>query len=250
MRAIRESICCGRWYTKSQRKCENTIKSGEYIEIRPFLMNISNSLGKGIAISMPRRLRGARRKSILLWVRMPEAEYFVFGIFLATLQTIFHHARGYMVSLLFQSYFMGGFECSSQRMLSGKRIDMLAATRHREGAASDYRYLHACGIHVARDGICWPQIETAPWQYDFSGVILMIRAAQEPGMQIIGDVCHYGWPDDLDVFSTAFVQRYANFAYAFAQVLGRETSEIAYITPMNEISFLSWVAGEVGHFHP
>lgn len=151
---------------------------------------------------------------------------------------------------LFQSFFMGGFECSSQRMLPERRVDMLTATRHDALSAEDYARLRAHGIGVARDGIRWHMIEQRPGVYDFSSVLPMLRAARAAGIQVVWDLCHYGWPDDLDVFAPDFVERCAGLARALARLLAAETPGVPFIAPMNEISFLSWVAGEVGHFYP
>ncbi|MDQ3247626.1 MAG: hypothetical protein M3Q45_00320 [Chloroflexota bacterium] len=53
-----------------------------------------------------------------------------------------------MNSALFQSFLMGGFECSSHRMRSGRRLDMLAATGHHpyKQVLADYRRLQQQGI--------------------------------------------------------------------------------------------------------
>ena len=69
-------------------------------------------------------------------------------------------------------------------------------------------------------------------------------------MQVIWDICHYGWPDDLDIFSPAFVDRYARFSRAFVDFLASESDETPIVTPMNEISFFSWAGGSVAYFNP
>ena len=46
----------------------------------------------------------------------------------------------------------------------------------------------------------------------------MLEAARAAGVQVVWDLCHYGWPDDLDVFSPAFVERFARFAGAAARI--------------------------------
>jgi hypothetical protein len=48
---------------------------------------------------------------------------------------------------LFQSFFLGGFECSSHRRRDGRRLDLLASTHHDMNAESDYRALTHHGIH-------------------------------------------------------------------------------------------------------
>ena len=150
----------------------------------------------------------------------------------------------------FRSFSMGGFECSTHRLRSGRRLDVIAATSHDRFALQDYQRLASVGMRTARDGIRWHLIETSPGRYDFSSVTPMLSAAREAGVQVIWDVLHYGWPDDLDIFSPAFVDRFADFARAFADVATRETDGPPWIVPVNEISFFAWAGGDVGIFNP
>jgi hypothetical protein len=78
----------------------------------------------------------------------------------------------------------------------------------------------------------------------------MLRAARDAGVQVIWDLCHYGWPDGIDVFRPEFVDRFADFARAVAQVVADETDETPWYTPVNEISFWSWAGGDVGYLNP
>jgi len=152
---------------------------------------------------------------------------------------------------LFQSFFMGGFECSTHRRhIDGKRLDMIAATAHDRFVVEDYERLRAFGMTVVRDGIRWHLIEKTPYNYDFSSVLPMIRAARELGIQVIWDLCHYGFPDDLDIFKPEFARRYASLARAFTELHLNETDSIPFVAPINEISFFSWASGEVGYFYP
>jgi beta-glucosidase/6-phospho-beta-glucosidase/beta-galactosidase len=151
---------------------------------------------------------------------------------------------------LFRSFFIGGFECSTHRLRSGKRLDLIKSTGHDRYALQDYQRLCQQGIFTARSGIRWHLIEKKPGQYDFSSVLPMLHAAQQTGVQIIWDICHYGWPEQIDIFKPQFVQRFARFASAFAHLLAQETDELAFITPMNEISFFSWAGGEAGYLDP
>ncbi|MDQ3623976.1 MAG: beta-glucosidase [Verrucomicrobiota bacterium] len=154
-----------------------------------------------------------------------------------------------MNARLFQSFFVGGFECSTHRLATGKRLDLCRATRHDEFAASDYRLLQQHGIRTAREGLRWHLIEAAPGRFDFSSARPMIDAARESGMQIIWDLWHYGWPDDLDIFSADFVRRFTAFARAAAELLS-ESFTPPLISPINEISFFSWAGGDGGIFNP
>src|SRR6476660_8935029 len=97
---------------------------------------------------------------------------------------------------LFRSFILGGFECSTHRLPTGRRLDMVRATRHDELARGDYQMLQRHGILTARDGLRWHVIERAPGIYDFSSAIPMLDAARATGMQVIWDLWHYGWPDD------------------------------------------------------
>ena len=150
----------------------------------------------------------------------------------------------------FRSFFMGGFECSTHRLRSGRRLDVIAATSHDRFALADYRRLADVGMKTIRDGLRWHLIERTPGIYDFSSVLPMLEAAREADVQVIWDVLHYGWPDDLDIFSDGFVHRFSDFARAFAAVATRETDGPPWVVPVNEISFFAWAAGDVGIFNP
>lgn len=151
----------------------------------------------------------------------------------------------------FQSYFLGGFECSThRRRVDGARLDVIASTRHDVNVQTDYSLLRRAGIDACRDGIRWHLIERTAKQYDLSSVLPMVRAARDTGMQVIWDLCHYGWPDDLDIFSAAFVDRFASLSRAVAQLIASETGDFPWFAPINEISFFAWASGEVGCFHP
>ena len=154
-----------------------------------------------------------------------------------------------MSTELFNSFILGGFECSTHRLPGGRRLDVTSATRHDQLAASDYRLLQQYGIRAARDGLRWHLIERAEGRYDFSSATPMFAAARDTGMQVIWDLWHYGWPDGLDIFSAAFIDRFTAFAREAITRLS-DYDEAPLICPINEISFFSWAAGEGGIFNP
>ncbi len=154
-----------------------------------------------------------------------------------------------MSDSLFRSFFLGGFECSTHRLRNGKRLDLIQATRHDEFAASDYRLLQAHGILTARDGLRWTLIEQQPGRYDFSSATGMLRAARDTGMQVIWDLWHYGWPDGLDLFSAEYITRFVAYAKEAIKHIS-DYAEVPLVSPINEISFFSWAAGEGGIFNP
>jgi hypothetical protein len=148
---------------------------------------------------------------------------------------------------LFDSFFMAGFECSSQRRKDGLRLDLIRATAHDAHALQDYRACAGLGLKTLRDGLRWHLIETAPGVYDWSSWLPMLRASREAGVQVIWDLYHYGAPDHLDPCSPQFVDAYARFAAAAVRVCREETGQSPLICPINEISFFTW-AVEVGYF--
>jgi hypothetical protein len=151
---------------------------------------------------------------------------------------------------LLNSFFLGGFECSSHRRRDGTRLDLLASTRHDELAEADYRQLRQQKIHTVRDGLRWHLIETRPGHYDWSSFLPMLRASVDVGTQVIWDLCHYGWPDDIDIWSADFPRRFSQFAGAAAAVVRRETDAAPYYCPINEISYWAWAGGDAGRINP
>jgi beta-glucosidase/6-phospho-beta-glucosidase/beta-galactosidase len=148
---------------------------------------------------------------------------------------------------LFRSFWMGGFEGACHINRFNTRLDMIASTQHDVQAASDYRLLRTVGVDTARDGVRWPLVDRGA-HYDFSSFLPMLRAALAERVQVIWTLCHYGWPDGIDVFSAEWVDRFARYSRAVASVVANESDEVPFYTPVNEISFFSWAAGDVGGF--
>jgi len=150
----------------------------------------------------------------------------------------------------FKSFFGGGFECSTFKRRSGRRMDFIAATQHDRFAHLDYARLQKQGLRVAREGVRWHLVEATPGRYDFSSVLPIIRAARATGTQVIWDLCHFGWPDHLDIFKADFVLSLARYGAAFAEFLANEINGPGFFVPVNEISFFSWAAGDEGSMFP
>jgi hypothetical protein len=142
---------------------------------------------------------------------------------------------------LLKSFWMAGFECSCQINTAGARLDMTAAVQHDTYAAEDYRRLHEVGIATARDGLRWHLIDRG-CQYTWESWLPMLDAARAEGVQVIWDLCHYGWPDDLDLFEPAFVDRFARFSREAARIQLERTGAPGFYSPVNEISFFCWGA--------
>ncbi|TGD65654.1 hypothetical protein EYC08_07150 [Tabrizicola sp. WMC-M-20] len=151
---------------------------------------------------------------------------------------------------LFRSFVQGGFECASQRLQTGRRLDVIAATRHDTHAGGDYSQLAQMGLRTVRDGARWHLIERQPGVYDFSSFLPMAHAANRVGTQVLWDLLHYGWPDDIDIWQPEFVIRFAGFARAIAQALRTVSDEVPFWCPVNEISFFAWAGGDVRYLNP
>jgi len=145
---------------------------------------------------------------------------------------------------------MGGFECSTHRNKSGRRLDLIASTRHDEFAERDYARLMELGIGACRDGLRWHMIEREPYKYDFSSLEKQVNAAKKTGIEITWDYFHYGFPDDLDIFSPEFIKRFSAFSIAVTEYLRSELGGRLIACPVNEISFFSWAAAHIGNFYP
>jgi hypothetical protein len=151
---------------------------------------------------------------------------------------------------LFRSFVQGGFECSTQRLHTGRRLDVIAATQHDTNARSDYQQLAQMGLCTVRDGARWHLIEHAPGSYDFSSFAPMVEASKATGTQVIWDLLHYGWPDDLDIWQPDFVTRFAAFARATALAFREITDEPPFWSPVNEISYFAWAGGDDRYLNP
>lgn len=150
---------------------------------------------------------------------------------------------------LLLSFIGGGFECSTHRRHDRVRVDTVADTRHDAVASQDYALLAEHGLLTARDGLRWHLIDRGG-AYDWSSWLPQLRAAREAGVQVIWDLMHWGYPDDLDFHNPAFVERFAAFARAAARVHATETGDAPHWVAVNEMSFWAWIGGDGGTWAP
>ncbi|MGN7885518.1 amine oxidase [Dyadobacter endophyticus] len=147
----------------------------------------------------------------------------------------------------FNTFWMAGFECTDQLNASGDRVDMLQMTGHLELVREDYSRICSLGLRTAREGIRWSVVEYMPYHYNFDSVLDMINAGTEYGVQQIWDICHFGYPADLSPFHPHFTSRFVALCTAFVNFYTKQRPmESLYITPINEVSFISWLGGEAG----
>jgi UDP-galactopyranose mutase len=143
---------------------------------------------------------------------------------------------------LFASFWMGGYDGADQVNGADDAIDI---TQHHRLAAADYARLADFGIRTVRESIDWRVVDR-PGGFDFASLETRARAARAEGLQVVWTLCHYGWPQGLDVFRPDFIDRFARYATAVANYLGEFSAARPVYAPINELSFLSWAACEAG----
>lgn len=155
------------------------------------------------------------------------------------------HSGNLFTNNPFNTFWMGGFECADQQNAFGNRVDLAKTSGHIARAGEDYANLISLGIHTVREGIRWSVVERTPYHYDFTDVEVLINAARCAGIQIIWDICHFGFPDDLTPLHPMFARRFTHMCRAFADFLYTVSpGEEIYLVPINEVSFLSWLGGD------
>ena len=151
---------------------------------------------------------------------------------------------------IFPTFFISGFECSTFLWKDQGRRDLCEETRHRQHADADYAMLPPLGIAVAREGIPWPLVDQGGGRYDFSYIDPFLDAMRRHKILPIWDLCHYGYPDDTDPFAEDFHKRFADYAKAAAAYVSGRHHGPYFFTPMNEITFFGYMAGEWGWAAP
>ncbi len=150
---------------------------------------------------------------------------------------------------MLRSFFFAGFECATGYNAHGEWIDQIAATQHDRYVDEDYQRLREVGIYAAREGVRWPYVDFRG-HYDFSSVWPFVKASRKHRIEIVWDLFHYGYPEDIDLFSEEFPKRFADYCHVTAKFLQSEQEGPYYFTPVNEPSYLSWAAGDKGRFSP
>jgi protoporphyrinogen oxidase/glycosyltransferase involved in cell wall biosynthesis len=139
----------------------------------------------------------------------------------------------------FSTFWQAGYEGSDHINRAQKTLSMNQSTGHLGKAFEDYSMLKQFGIKTIRESIGW-RLAEANNGFDFSFVEPRARAAQELGIQVCWTFCHYGWPEDVDVYSPEFIARFARFCRAAAEFLAPYSESPPIYSPLNEISFTSW----------
>ncbi|KQT18149.1 amine oxidase [Chryseobacterium sp. Leaf404] len=146
----------------------------------------------------------------------------------------------------FNSFLMGGFECADHQNAYGKRIDLYEISGHDRFLEQDYDHLNNLDIKTVREGIRWSAVEKKPYHYDWSEVERLISVSQDKNIQVIWDICHFGYPDDLTPLHPMFARRFSHLCRAFViKYRSLVPDGLLIVTPINEVSFISWLGGDV-----
>jgi beta-glucosidase/6-phospho-beta-glucosidase/beta-galactosidase len=152
-------------------------------------------------------------------------------------------------SALFRSFWLAGFESACHINRQGRRLDLMSATQHDRELEADYARVRELGFGGVRESVRWHLVDSGR-RLDFSTVRPPLEAARRHDLQILWTLCHYGWPEDVSIFSSAFVERFARYCAAMARVVSDLDDMVPFYTPINEISFFSWAAGEKEYMYP
>jgi beta-glucosidase/6-phospho-beta-glucosidase/beta-galactosidase len=152
-------------------------------------------------------------------------------------------------SHLFRSFWLAGFESACHINRQGARLDLMSATQHDRELEADYARVRELGFRTVRESVRWHLVDRGR-RLDFSTVVPLIEAARRQDIQILWTLCHYGWPEDVFLLSAGFVERFARYCGALARVVSDTGGAVPFYTPINEISFFAWAAGEVGYMYP
>jgi hypothetical protein len=150
---------------------------------------------------------------------------------------------------LFRSFWLAGFESACHINRQGARLDLVCATQHDRELEADYARVRELGFGAVRESVRWHLVDRGG-RLDFSTVHPMLETARRLDVQILWTLCHYGWPEDVALLSPGFVDRFARYCGAMARLISGLDDAVPFYTPINEISFFAWAAGEVGYMYP
>jgi len=151
---------------------------------------------------------------------------------------------------IFPTFFMTGFECSTFVWKDRERKDYVVSTAHDRYLEADLAAAMDLGIGVVREAIRWPEVDLGGGRYDWSSVKSVQDAATECKITPIWDLCHYGFPDGCDPFSQECLERFADYCSAAARFVTSTAEGPYFFTPINEITFFSAAASDLGWMYP
>lgn len=151
---------------------------------------------------------------------------------------------------IFPSFFMAGFECSTFVWKDGERKDYVVVTGHDRHLEQDYDRVMDLGIGAVREAVRWYLVEKSPGRYDWDTVKPILESANRHGVTIIWDLCHYGFPDQFDPLAEDSEKRFADYCRSAAELIASHRAKDRFFTPINEITFFSGAATDMGWMYP
>jgi beta-glucosidase/6-phospho-beta-glucosidase/beta-galactosidase len=151
---------------------------------------------------------------------------------------------------IFPSFFMGGFECSTFLWKDGERKNYIALTGHDRHLSRDCTRVKELGIAVLREAIPWPFVDQGGGRYDWETVDRTAKELSDCDITPIWDLFHYGLPDNCDPLSDECRERFMAYARAVAERVVRYNKTTPFFTPVNEITFFSGAATDMGWMYP
>jgi beta-glucosidase/6-phospho-beta-glucosidase/beta-galactosidase len=106
------------------------------------------------------------------------------------------------------------------------------------------------GVGVVREAIRWPFVDLGGGRYDWSTVDAVLDCVTDFHLTPIWDLCHYGFPDGCDPFDDSCLERFVAYCRAAAERVVARTSAPRFFTPVNEITFFSGAATDMGWMYP
>jgi hypothetical protein len=150
---------------------------------------------------------------------------------------------------IFPTFFMAGFECSTFIWKDRQRKDYVALTGHDRFFEQDYDCVEDLGCAVVREAARWPLIDRGK-DYDWSSFDPFAKALTAREMTAIWDLCHYGFPDECSPLDDDCLRRFTDYARAVAKRVKELCKPPFFFTPINEITFLSGAATDMGWMYP
>ena len=111
---------------------------------------------------------------------------------------------------IFRSYWQAGYEGADHINGVGLQLSMNDATQHTNLAYDDYLLLKDFEIGTVRESVGWRSVEKDGY-FDFSAIESRAQGARVFGLQVIWTLCHYRWPDDVDICSPDFIHRFSHY---------------------------------------
>ncbi len=151
---------------------------------------------------------------------------------------------------IFPTFFLTGFECSTFLWRDQERKNYLSLTAHDRFVHDDYRRVHELGIKCVREAVPWPLVDCGQGRCDFGSLEPVLQAIERYRITPIWDLFHYGLPDDCDPFADSCRRRFVDYCRQVAELVVARTPEPRFFTPINEITFFSGAATELGWMYP